>query len=150
VDVRVKREWVSRVLGVKFPGEIAAEGTTGPILPGWQAAKKAVEIQLRRLATTLRATGEPVFVEIAGELEPMLNALSAPVVAALLECDRATAETLAGARSRAQAGIMTALAQLRSDGRVAAIDDNPFGVPVSVAAALGEALRQLQEKLAAN
>jgi hypothetical protein len=80
----------------------------------------------------------------------MLNALSAPVAPALLECDRATAETLVEARSRAQAGIMTALARLRSDGRVAAIDDNPFGVPVSVTAALGEAHRRLREKLAAN
>lgn len=68
MDVQVKREWVSRVLGVEFPGEIAAEGTTGPILPVWQAAKKAVDIQLRRPPVTLRATREPVFVDIAGEL----------------------------------------------------------------------------------
>ncbi|HYZ62207.1 MAG TPA: hypothetical protein VE650_07115, partial [Acetobacteraceae bacterium] len=112
----------------------------------WRDAKDQVDNQLRALADGLRKTGVPVMGEIAKEVETLLERARVGIVAALLDYDRAPTDPKL--RIAALDAVKATSDWLQSDERVEAVDKNPLGLPVTAAATLGAALRQLQIDLA--
>lgn len=147
-DSPAQRDWITRSLGFEFPSGPRTEH--GPALPVWQAAKDAVDAQLRQLSDRLRKTSLPVLVEVADELEHLLEPFRVGLVAALLAFDRAPVEVKPAARAAAIKALTAALVRLDAEKRLPAVDANGFGVSVSVRATLGAALRRLQHQLAAG
>jgi hypothetical protein len=128
---------------------VAPAGTApaAAAMPVWTAAKDVADTQLRGLSDRLRKSGTPELVEVAAEVETLLEPVRAKLVAALLDYDRAPARP--ETRAAALSAVAAAGTWLGADARVRAVDNNPWGVPVSVAATLGAALLRLQRELAA-
>ena len=137
---------VYKVLGWSrsAPDDETAPGGPGrhrPVLPLWQSAKDNADGRLLRLSDTLRISAHPEAVEVADEVAALLEPLRVRMVTALTELDRAPSD--AGARQEVILAIAAARDWLASDPRVAAIDANPWGVDVGVAAVIGAALGEL-------
>jgi hypothetical protein len=144
-DDAKKRAWVARVLGVRIP-EPKNDGT--PLLPLWLEAKEQVDGAIGRLQGTLRGFDDPDLTRIAEfGLNGITGRASVGLMVALREADTA------GADQQARKKLAEAVASYRSflDGSptVALIDDNPFGVSVSLRATLGGALDAIDRRLTA-
>ena len=111
----------------------------------WSSAKDRVDDQLRKLSDTLRKTAHPQVQAVADEVETLLAPLRVKLMVVLQELDAAPGD--AKAQGDARKAVASARSWLDSDARVGAIDSNPWKVPVSVAATLGEALDRLETQL---
>ncbi len=137
--------WVQRVLGVESRRGAGAEARL--TLPVWQQAKDAVDAQLNGLYDALKRTGIPGLIEFADQIEATLGKFRVGLITALTQYDQASEAAKDKLRSAALATISNYRTMLASDDRVVAADTNPFGVPVTVRAILGQALDQLQQQL---
>ena len=119
---------------------------SGKAMEIWQAAKDSVDDQLRELSDELRESAVPELVDVAGEVETLLEPLRVKLAVALLNYDQ-----VRGPETRAKAlqAVSAASEWLASEARVRAVDENPFEVTVTAAATLGAALRQLEGALGA-
>lgn len=111
------------------------------LMKDWHAAKDTVDTQLRTLSGRLRQSPTPEVNSVADQVETLLSPLRVKLVAALFEYQKAPSDTRA--RDAALGAIADAQAWLTSDGRVQAIDANPWGVSVSIVDTVGTALRKL-------
>lgn len=140
--------WVERVLGYTFagPGAGTASGSFTDAAAAWRAAMESVDGQIAQLQAALRQTDDGDLHEIA---EYGLNAVTgghkAKLTAALMGAERGAA----GDRAKLAALIPPFCAHLESDERVEAVDENPFGVAMSVRATLLPALDELARGAAA-
>ncbi|MEW9920306.1 hypothetical protein AB2B41_11860 [Marimonas sp. MJW-29] len=112
------------------------------VLADWQAAKDAVDDELRLLSDRLRKSAIPEVQGVADEVETLLSPLRTKMITALMGFQQAPTD--AKNRDAALTALSEAEAWLASDPRVKAIDANPWGVPVTVSATLGGVLRKLQ------
>lgn len=170
-DTTERDTWVARVLGIDVqtltarnipePGGDGAppsdeayddvlQRVAGSALSIWQTANDEVDGQLSRLYDALRITGIPALSEIADEIEGTLTSLRVRLPKALIEYDRASAPDKPKRRDSVLATIESYQTILNTDHRVAAADDNPFGVAVTVAKTLGAALGDLRAALQAR
>ena len=147
-----QNDWIERVLGVSLnrpsPPNDGHPRTARPTLPIWQTAKDSVDNQLRTLSDSLRKTGVETLAKVAEEVETLLEPLRVKLVGALVAYD--TAPGKPETRAAVAAEVAAAAKWLTSDGRVEAVDKNPFGAPVSARATLGAALKQLHTELGAG
>lgn len=140
-----QRRFVELYLGADLPDGASGRDATA-LLPAWQDAKDAVDDQLRSLSDSLRKSAYDEVVGVADEVETLLEPVRVRITTALMEYDRNPAE--AAKRKAALDAISAAGDWLASDARVKAVDSNPWGVPVSVAATLGAALFRLENDVA--
>ena len=116
----------------------------------WQDASDTVDGQISALQKMLRESGDEELEEIA---EYGLNGITGnhkvPLMAALMEIGAGSAESIAKGRPKAIPLIQAFRTHIESDERVAACDDNPGGVAVSIRATLVPALAGLEAALAA-
>jgi len=151
-DSQAQRDWVERVLSVTLPDHTA----NGDLAAQWQAARDewlqasaAADAQIAALRDALLASGDETTRAIAQNgLAPLAKGLMAPVAAAVEAVDVAEVAPVALRKLGKVIGAVTKL--LDSDPRVAACDDNPFGVAVSLRPTLGRALAALQRISAAD
>ena len=137
-------QFLTEYVGVTFP-----DTTTAPaLLPLWQKSKDQIDDQLRTLSDQLRRSGIAEVQAVADQVETLLLKVRVRLPAALREFDADPQS--AKARKILQGAIKTARDWLDSDGRVAAIDTNPWNVPVSVATTLGTCLDRLEDRLNAE
>ena len=148
IATRLADDWVKRALGLDVARAIATAQATGSHAAVWQAALATVERQLAGLATHLSRRTDAASHNVAMVLLPMLAELGKPVTDALRELDRAAPGSATRAESVALDRIATGLLEIKLDRRIAAVDNNPFGVPVSMAASLTEALRRVSAGIA--
>lgn len=141
--------WVKRVLGIAIAPPESAGDSGGAALQAWQSAKEAVDARLNKLYGRLRKTGEPVLIEISGEIENVFAQYRVRLVAALLEWQRASGGDKAKAGQAALKVVADYESGLAGDKHVAAADANPFGVEIGARATLGQALAQVRRLLAA-
>jgi hypothetical protein len=157
-----QREWIARVLGV----EIDVGPTTEPaqeefradlddlgLAVGdlWQAARKALDAattsvsgQISALQHELRASEDYQLEEIAEfGLNGLTNNTRVPLLAALLEAGDGSKAKLRLTAPKIEKAAQAFMSQLSSDPRVAACDQNPFGVDVAIVATYQGALEQL-------
>lgn len=150
-------DWVRRVLGIpvaRAPAPIPDlvtddEGLPprgiGALLADWQAALDQVDDQIAALQKALRATDDEELHAIA---DLGLNALTGNHKVRL---QTALFELRRGPGPRAVADTLTHSASfidhLQTDTKIAACDANPFGVTLSIRAALVPPLRKIQSAL---
>ena len=110
----------------------------------FQQAAEAVDTQISSLQAELRQSEETDLQEIA---EFGLNGLTAntrvPLQTALTEAGRDNITLLKKAAPKIAQAATAFINQLSGDPRVAACDDNPFGVPVTILATYQDAIDEL-------
>lgn len=141
-----QNEWVFRVLGVQSPQqedeefEAELEEVGLDLSDIWEAARSSFESatesvngQISALQSALRASEDDELVEIA---EFGLNGITGntrvPLQAALMEAGSGSKENLIAAAPKIEKAAQAFINQLATDPRVAACDDNPYGVPMSI------------------
>ncbi|HET6608309.1 MAG TPA: hypothetical protein VFG62_16655 [Rhodopila sp.] len=149
-----QKNWVVRVLGVK-PAGATPSSQGGNVTERWRAARAAwqdaietVDGQISALQKVMRDSDDEALEEIA---EYGLNALTrnhkVPLMAAMMEIGAGSAESLAKSGAKALAAARAFRTHIESDERVAACDENPGGVQVSIRNTLGPALAQIEAAL---
>jgi hypothetical protein len=150
--------WIARVLGVNVT-EAGLKAGTAPKLGGagivaacdaWHDASEAVDAQIAALGKALRDSGDEELEEIA---DFGLNAVTAnhkvPLMAALVELGSGSPEAIAKSGPKVLAAALAFRKHIESDARVAACDENPLGLAVSIRDTLGPVLAALEATLAA-
>lgn len=116
----------------------------------WEASLDTVDAQIAKLQSVLKASDDPDLRQIAEFGLPALTGNHrTPLVAAMMEVDRASGENLDKAMRRAEAAAAAFENYLGSSDTVRVTDDNGFGVAVTIRESLGAALREMQKVLAA-
>ena len=115
----------------------------------WRDALDSVDAQLARLQVALRAQNDPELSQIADHgLNGVTGNFKVPLMAAVMDIDAARGEAL---KMAARKGLRAARAfarYLSSEETVRVTDENEFGVPVTIRASLGKALRDIDAALA--
>lgn len=145
--------WVERVLGVTRKSATSAPGNA---TERWRAARgawgdaiEAVDGQIEKLAQALRATGQPILKEIADVgLNGVTKNHKVPLMAALMEIGGGAPESLAKSGRKALALAQAFRQHIETDARIAACDNNPLNIAVSIRGTLGPALAGLERTLA--
>lgn len=110
----------------------------------FQEAAESVDAQITLLQRELRGSDETDLQEIA---EFGLNGLTAntrvPLLTALTAAGRGNVMLLKKAAPKIEQAATAFINQLSTDPRVAACDENPFGVPVTIIATYQDAVDQL-------
>lgn len=152
-----QNDWAFRVLGVQVPlpededfeSEMTENGLD--VADIWQAARAAfqsatddVDGQISALQAELRQSEDDELLEIA---EFGLNGITGntrvPLLASLMEARNGTKQELITAGPKIERAAQAFLNQLASDPRVAACDDNPYGVAVSIHETYSGAIQEL-------
>lgn len=141
-----QNQWIGRVLGIELGGDQGSESAPldldelglsvmevwGAARDSFRAATEEVDGQIRELQAALRESDDMDLQEIA---EFGLNALTGntrvPLLAALQEASGGVTQ-LKESAAKVKKAIADFRNQLNSEPRVAACDDNPFGVTVAI------------------
>jgi hypothetical protein len=152
--------WVSRVLGLSAGGESETdeeefgedfEELGLDVSDVWRAARRAfdvatesVDAQIKALQSELRESEDYQLEEIAEYgLNGLTNNTRVPLIAALLESGDGSKKQLQTAGPKIEKAAQTFITQLNSDPRVAACDQNPFGIELAIAVTYQDAVDQL-------
>ncbi len=149
-DANAHLDRIEELLAQTAPEGAAPEAKDGAArtLQTWQSAKEMVNSQITRLQGKLRETQDPDFLRIANfGLNGITKRLQVGLHVALMEFDQAQGEARDKARAKAQAAVKDFRAFLKSDPMVAVVEDNPFGVPVTLRTTLGKALNAIHKSL---
>lgn len=115
----------------------------------WTAAIETVDAQIAKLQALLRDQADEDLAEIAEFGLPALTGdFKAPMMAALMDVDRAAGDGLLRSARRARSLAMSFAEYLDEAETVAVTDDNDFGVTVTIRKTIGGALRQIEQALA--
>ncbi|MCA0873932.1 hypothetical protein LCL97_24160 [Seohaeicola saemankumensis] len=132
---------------VRLPDALVSPaGDAVPLVLTWQSAKDKVDDELRVLSDTVRLADEPDAAEVAADVVNLLGPVRVQMLTALMEFDKAPLAS--DKRDKVTTAVSAARAWLGSDPRVAGVDNNPWKVPVSVAATLGSALDEIERSTA--
>jgi hypothetical protein len=151
------------------PGENAPTSTPPQPSPGfadkWKAAREAwqdavdeVNNQLEKLRVKLLNETDPEVEPLKEQLKQIgevgLNAITAnqrtALQAAIMDVDRTSGSAQETAIGKAQVLVTAFSTHIATDARVAACDDNPWEVPVSIRTTFGTALGELASVLTAG
>jgi hypothetical protein len=148
-------DWVRRVLDVALPASRPAAGIEDfrrdwrDAVGIWQDAIDSVDGQMARFAGALRGTGDPWLERIADfGLNAVTGNHKVRLMAALLDVGAADRQGLAARIAAARKAIGAFASHLGTSEKVAACDGNTLGVPVSIRATLGPALKKLADAMA--
>jgi hypothetical protein len=158
--------WVAQVLGIEVGSESETEeGEFGADLEEfgldvsdiWKAAREAfdlatesVDAQISALQKELRNSNDYELEDIAEfGLNGLTGDMRVPLLAALREADNGTKTQLQAAGPKIEKAAQAFISQLTTDPRVAACDDNPFGVDLAIAATYQDATDQLLDAVRA-
>jgi hypothetical protein len=114
----------------------------------WQNAIDSVSNQMMVLQRSLRGSGDEELEEIAEfGLSAVTNGHKVPLQAAIMEIGVGTPETFGKIGPKALQVVQSFQKYIETDERVAAIDENPDGIPVNIRAELLPALAALEAAL---
>lgn len=147
-------DWIYRVLGVDaVDGPAPSLAELGlDVSDVWSSAREAfnrasdeVDGQVTALQAALREDADPELDDIAElGLNAMTGSTRVPLQAALMDAGSGDAARLQKASPKLRSAIRAFRSALKSDPRIAACDDNPFGVDVSIRDTYESALDQLE------
>jgi hypothetical protein len=146
---------LDRLDGMLAKAPAAAPATDASAAPdlreavqAWQEARETVDGQIARLQKVLKESGDRDLFEISEYgLNGVMGNFKVRLMACLPELRAAQGDGLRAAAAKALP-IASGLAQhVRSEPRIEACDDNPFGVAVSIRGTLGGALDRLTAAL---
>jgi hypothetical protein len=116
---------------------------------GWTEAIETVDGQIAKLQAALRNEPDEDLAAIAEFGLPALTGdFKAPMMAAVMDVDRAGGDGLPRAARRARSLAASFAEYLDEAETVAVADDNDFGVTVTIRKTIGGALRQIEQTLA--
>lgn len=119
-----------------------------PAYAAWQSTSDAIDTQVAALQNVLKNLDDPVLKEI-GDLG--LNAITGnhrvKMLAALRDIDSAKPLPNKAMITKAAVAIKNLEAHFSSDPRIAACDNNPFGVSMSIVKSTSGALGQIKAAL---
>jgi len=140
---------LARTEGTPPDGEPAFRRTWQIAREEWTAAIETVDAQIAKLQALLRDQADEDLAEIAEFGLPSLTGdFKAPMMAALMDVDRAASDGLPRSARRARSLAMSFAEYLDEAETVAVTDDNDFGVTVTIRKTIGGALRQIEQALA--
>jgi hypothetical protein len=162
-------EWAQRVLGVSSgqskPNGPAPLAPLGPLATDLTAAREGLvtardtmtdalskaDLQIRKLQAVLAVHPDSQLKEIAGSPDLGINALTGNyrvrVLAALRDIEIAPQEKLPAVLQKARTLVAGFDNHIQTSDRLAACDENPLKVPVSVRAVLAPALSDLARSI---
>jgi hypothetical protein len=152
----VKDAWAERFLGLDLGGEDDADMSLAALglepIDIWQAACQAfetatysVDAQITDLQGALRDSDDLELQDIAEfGLSGFTGDTRVPLLAALHEAGRTDMGRVKAASSKIMQAIAAFRSQIMSEPRIAACDNNPFGVNVSIRDTYDGALEQLE------
>jgi hypothetical protein len=130
--------------------EIAFRKVWSAAKNAWRNASDTVDGQITQLQTALRQTEDSELHDIA---ETGLNAVTGdykvPLMAGMFDLDQATGPRLKKAADKVKTLVTAFKAYLDREPAIAACDQNPFEVTVTIRKSLGAALEQMDKVLAA-
>ena len=142
--------WVLRVLGLSVAttgasaGSPAAAADWRSVRAGWQDAIETVDGQITTLTAAMRASDDDAMEIIA---DRGMNALTGDhkvkLMAALMDLGSGDRAAMQKSGPKALAIARQFSAHIETDERIAACEDNPFGVPLTIRATIGPALATL-------
>lgn len=147
-----RRDWLARVLGV----ELGTADHADDFPPLWTAAMSAWRTGIEQVDGGIAALGKRLGASEDARLRQIaeigLNAITGNhkvrTMAALMDVSAAAAGKRAAAAAKAETQVTDFMIHLSRDPRVAACDENPFGVPVGVRETLVPLLQRLEGLLA--
>jgi hypothetical protein len=150
-----QNSWVARVLGMTLPASATPSSERGNLTERWRVARaawqdaiEAVDGQIAALQKVMRDSGDETLEEIAEYgLNGVTKGHKVPLMAAMMEVGAGTPDALVKAGPKALAAAQAFRKHIESDERVAACDDNPGGVAVTIRGTLGPALAQIEAAL---
>ncbi len=154
----VQNAWVDRVLGYRFVRSPTRRLVRKPpsafiSIRGreiWCATRAKAGAEISALCAHLSGTTDPELQRIATfGLNGATGKLSVSLLVALSEADAATVDQRPMALAKARDLIGEYRSFLQQNRLVRLLDENPFGVAVSIRATLGAALSEIDQALAA-
>ncbi len=146
-DADARDAWVLQVLGLDVQ---APRQTAVKTMPIWQGARDAAGEQIGKLQGALRDSGLPLFQRIADAgLNGFTQKRLVGMQVALMEFDLSQGEARRKAAGNARVAAQAMREFLQSSPIPRLLDENPFGVPVSLRDGLTAALDQVERTLAA-
>ena len=137
--------WVTRVLGIALPTSRTATPDLRDAIVGWREAMEVVDRQIAALQAALRQTDDDDLHEIADYgLNAVTGGFKVRLTAALISTAKDDAPQERARLATVADGFRT---HLETESRVAACDDNPFGVSMSIRATLVPALEVILASL---
>ena len=131
-------------LGYDSSFELAASGafTIREMIAEWRDAKDDADTQLSALAAEVQTMTISEAQDVARQVAAVLAPLRVKLVKPLMALEASPDDP--GKQAAALSAIAEAEALLASDQRIAAVDRNPWNVPVSVVTTLTPVLRKLR------
>ena len=115
----------------------------------WQDASDAIDKQLSQLQRHLQGSGDEELEEIAQfGFNALTGNFKAPLTAALMDVESASDSALPGASKKAHQIVVDFRKYIDDSEHIAACDDNPFEIKVSIQSTLGGALQKIERALA--
>lgn len=114
----------------------------------WEKAEEKVGDQVAAMQAAFRKSGAPQLQEIANFGLPALTGNTrSKAIAAMMDVDRIKSAPNPKILAKADKRFAEISAHLKSDPRVKAVDSNPFGLKVSIAASLCGAIDEMRSVL---
>ncbi|MBV8913848.1 MAG: hypothetical protein JOZ05_12510 [Acetobacteraceae bacterium] len=144
-------EWVAKVFGLTVPSG-TSQGQRGnharPTLDIWREAKDVVDDQIGRIQGALRATEIDGALALAdGGLGRITNNLQTRLIAALIDFDRSRGAEQAQTAAKVRSVLGPLANVVAKDPLLAVLEENPFGVAVSIRATLAAAFSEIEARL---
>ena len=145
-DADARNAWVLRVLGLDVR---AFSGPAVKTMPIWQNARDAAGEQIGKLQGVMRNSGLPLFQRVADTgLNGFTQKRLVGMQVALMEFDLSHGEARREAAGKVRVAAQAMRSFLQSSPVPRLLDENPFGVPVSLRDGLTAALDQVERNLA--
>ncbi len=139
-------DWVQRVLGIDVRIRESSAVQSDSVRGIWTQAKEAIDGRLEVLARTLRSFDDEQLNRIAefGLFGLTEGGTTVRLIGAMLEYDSASGARRETAAARLGKAIEAYRGAMQGNRAMQLIDNNPFGVNVSLVATLDSALRQIE------
>jgi len=146
-----QKAWISKVLGVSLPDDTPQPAArekpaAGPLLPLWIDAKERAGDQIGKLQSALRSMRHPILDRVADQgLNGITGRLQVGLQVALTEFDRAQGDEREKARAKLGQKLQDFRSFLKTDKVLPALEQNPFGVAISLRGDLTAAMDAIED-----
>ncbi|MEX0371758.1 MAG: hypothetical protein AB3N09_14105 [Tateyamaria sp.] len=129
----------------KYLGAGTGDSASAPVLSIWRDAKDKVDDDLNKLQSALKSSNDPLLERIAEiGLHSVTEGRMSKMQAALMD---ANGSADANVRGKARAAISEMRSFVEGNPVLGLLDENPFGIDVSLRATLGDVLTKLDAQL---
>jgi len=119
-----------------------------PVVKVWRLARDAAEAQVAQLVDALWSAGDDAAQEIARDgFKGLSRRLHDPIQQALVAYDCSALDSRIAAAALLQAAVQEMTDFVVNDPVLTLMEENPYGVPITIRAALRQALEQIARQV---